>query len=186
MIKIFAFGLLMTFLSCGKGKLLTAPDYVHNPTPIDVTKLNFDGFYSRYDKKYPHDRYMALLPIIFKKKNKIFIDAGGFTVERPMICSDFSNIKNSDLGTYIIIGNEIIAFVPTNIAFGDGAYYKTYSLNYKGYIKNRDTIINFHAVPPFPNKFDKAVFNSSHNTSIFEPQTYIYIENDTVHCLKAE
>ena len=188
MAKGIIFVLIFSFFSCGTGRLLTAPDFVLYPPKIDTTKLRFDGYYSVVDEKYPSSEYTAVSEVIFTKNNKIYNSWGASITNEVFTCKRYLAITASDLGVFVILGDTIRAFVPTLITCGDGAYYNKYNLNYRGIIKNRDTIVDWHAVPPFPEKFDRSgcVFNSGQNRHTFEPQVLKFVQTDAVKCLKAE
>lgn len=186
MVKITSFVFLIIFLSCGKGKLLTTPDYARNPSPVDTTRLRFDGFYSIVDSKYPYSEYTAVDEVIFTKDNRIYNAFGASTSNVVFTCDRYRLIDKNRLGAFIISENKIKAFVPTIVTIGDGASYLQYNLNYEGIIQTRELIIGWHAIPPFPEKFGKNIINSFQNQHIFEPQTIRFVQTNAVECLKTK
>ena len=186
MIKFCIICLLFSLISCGKGLLLTAPAYVLNPAAIDTSKLRFDGFYSMVNEKYPSSKYTAESEVVFTINNKIFNSYGANTTDIVFTCERYKNIRKDRIGTYTIEGNKIKAFVPTVVTIGDGAKYLLYNLNYEGTIQNKELITDWHAVPPFPQKFGKGIFNSFQNNETFEPQVMKFVNTEAVRCLQSK
>jgi hypothetical protein len=56
------------------------------------------------------------------------------------------------------------------------------NFNYRGYIKNRDTITDWKAIKPYPKDITKNAV--SLNPRLFNPQTLYFVKTDAVKCLQ--
>lgn len=175
-------------ISCWEGKQLAAPEYYNNPTPVDLNKIQFNGYFtniSRYD--YPIEKYPALNPVFFTPNNNILVSHGAYTDSALFTCKYYEqSFKPRSFGKYIIKGDTIFAFVPVAVSKGDGAFYGIYNLNFKGIIVNRNLITDWGAVPPFPKRIGKRDFEDIANTGLFKAHDLKFIETDAVKCLPVQ
>ncbi|MGJ7030925.1 hypothetical protein [Niabella hirudinis] len=190
---VFTTAIVATTLltSCLKAKQLTFPGYFRNPPKCDTALLKFDGFYSVIDTSIlpsgerTQGVFTSIYPVTFTKNNKVYIISGNTAVGYPSVrCDTYVNVNNADIGRYYIQNNEIIAFALVTLAMKGGSYFSRYWLHFKGEIKNRDTIVNWRAVSPFPDKVGKTEINDEQNRRIFKPNQLHFQENSAVKCLK--
>lgn len=55
--------------------------------------------------------------------------------------------------------------------------------NFRGIIKNRDTITDWKVVPPYPNGLNKEDLDYYSNKSGLVPKTLYFVKTDAVRCL---
>ena len=183
--------LLMLFLSCIFQSCRTSqptPNNLENITKefsIDTNRIRFNGIYNTYDTSLTHrgDRSNEIsvtdVFIVFIKKNKIFRD-GCCTIDSIAFQPEFyKRLDSAWIGTYMIKRDSIFAYIPTGL-YKYGGMTRTLNANYSGYIKNRDTIIDWKMVPPFPDVNPKANGNFIYHTT---PRMLYFIKNDAVRCL---
>jgi hypothetical protein len=180
------FIITVSLVSCLTGKQLDTPAYYKAPAPADTGKLRFDGFYSNTGKPgYPRDRYSAVNPVFFTPKNRIHVSHGANTVTDSSLftCKYYRQLNPAGLGTYIIEGNKISAFVPVAVAMGEGAWFGIYHLHFSGIIVNKELITNWKALPPFPKRIKKRDMENSQNSGIFSEHDLQFIQADSINCL---
>lgn len=176
----------LSLISCWTGKQLDAPAYYENPAPVDTGKLRFDGYYTNISElNYPHDNYTALNPVFFTPKNKIYGSHGARTITDSTLftCKFYKQLDPANLGVYVIEGNKISAFVRVVVSMGEGAWYGIYNLHFSGTIVNKESIINWKAVPPFPKRIKKRDIENSQNDGIFREHDMKFIQADSIKCL---
>lgn len=54
--------------------------------------------------------------------------------------------------------------------------------NFRGYVKNKDTITDWKIIPPYPKDFTKSV--KKWNADLFKPHTLYFVKTDAVKCLQ--
>lgn len=172
----------LSLVSCFPGKQLDPPAYYNNPSPVDTTKLRFDGFYTNIsDTSYKPENYTAVNPVIFTVNNKIRVSHGAHIKTDSSLFTCKYNKEYPPDGVYIIEKNKISAFVPVAVAKGEGAWYPIYKLHFTGTIANRELITNFKAVPPFPKRIKQRDIDWS--PGIFKEHDLKFVRADSIRCL---
>ena len=156
---------------------------------IDSTKLRYDGMYNVFDTSFVlltgdiSDKvYVTTREVVFLKSGKIHRN-GGVNLDSLIFGNDMwiligTELKHS-LGEYLIIGDSIYAYTPSRMSLGGGRF-KSFNANFSGYIKNKDTILNWRMIPPYPD-VDPTLNNYFVNDTT--PRTLYFIKNDAVKCL---
>jgi hypothetical protein len=161
---------------------------------LDTTKIRFNGYYhliedtvvftNGYKYIFPSDKTSNLR--IFNKNKNLYFNSGKINEYSPLTCEFYKKendrynrykikylrytIKNDSLYTY----NYIL------ITVGAGQRVPVYC-NFRGFVKNRDTITNWKVIPPYPKDFTK--FVKERNKDLFEPHTLYFVKTDAVKCL---
>lgn len=152
---------------------------------FDSTKIRFDGYYSAYDS-FSKNSFIntnppciSLYPLVFIKKNRLFFLGTCVTYDAFQRCDFYKKIKTNYIGNFVIKGDSIFAYTPTEFNVW-GMRGKPYYTNYSGYLKNSDTIINWRMIPPYPNvdlRFNECFYNDT------IPRKLSFIKTDAVKCL---
>jgi hypothetical protein len=128
-----------------------------NTIKADTTfSLRTDGLYtvkdnaiSIYDGK-PKPKVYS--PLIFLNKKKVLwtVNVVSYDDSDLKLSSylDYPNFTDA-IGDYVVRNDTIWAKIPITLK-GRGAALNAYESYFQGEIKNRDTIINWHMIPPFP------------------------------------
>ncbi len=78
-------------------------------------------------------------------------------------------------GNYIVRNDTLFANIPISLPGNNwlGWYiYKPYECSFQGYIKNQDTIVDWHLVPPYPN-----IKTKKNYMDLVEPKMLYFIES---------
>lgn len=175
----------LSMVSCWTGRQLDAPAWYKNSSPIDTSKLRFDGYYTNISEiNYPQRKYTAVDPVFFTPKNTIYVSHGAHIISDSALftCKFYKQLDPADLGVFIIEGNKVSAFVEVAVAM-PGGWYGLYKLHFNGTIVNRELITNWKAVPPFPKKIDKRDEDNSQNWGIFKEHDLKFVRADSIRCL---
>jgi hypothetical protein len=147
---------------------------------IGITRLNFDGFYSSHDtslmacEKKANELYKVVNPIIFMATGRVFYDNHGVSYGLPDFNVEY--YQHRGVGDYYIINDSVFAKIPSAFAIG-GMRMRLFEANYIGYIKNKDTIIGWKMVAPYPNVKSKLNNYFIRDTT---PKTLYFIKYDGV------
>lgn len=163
-------------------------EVVYDNLIVDTTIIRYDGMYNVYDTSILNSGYKAnekfttINEVVFLKNGTIFRN-GGNSIDSLIFGNDMwiligTELKHS-LGEYLIIGDSIYAYTPFQMSIGGGRF-KPFNANFSGYIKNKDTILNWRMVPPYPD-VDPKLNNYFVNDTT--PRTLYFIKNDAVKCL---
>ena len=140
-------------------------------------------------KKYS-DVFTSTCLVVFNKKRESYIDYGSNRDDKPYKCSYYKTIsewhkdhKKEFFGSYTIKKDSIYAYVPITLLTW-GLIQRTVNCNYRGYIKNRDTITDWKIIPPYPNGTNE--FIRENNKQLFNPQTLYFVKTDAVKCLQMD
>lgn len=157
---------------------------LHNDTPgPQAMKLRTDGLYSTYDTSVmksgvrKSDHYRIYAPIyILKGGNAIYLNAGGDKGTSLASITYFQNLKSfkNIVGTYTIENIKIKASLPIQL-YVWGMRLKTFTAHFEGTIKNRDTILDWKMVPPYPKAPKK--FNNDFK-ELLKPKLLYFIESN--------
>jgi hypothetical protein len=177
----------LSLISCWTGKQVDAPAYYENPARVDTGKLRFDGYYTSMSRSdYPQHKYTAVNPVFFTPKNRLYVSHGSHIITDSTLftCTYYKQLDPAELGVYIIEGNKISAFIKMAVAMTEGAWYGIYSLHFSGTIVNKDSITNWKAVPPFPERIKKR--DMEYNIGIFKEHDMKFVQADSIKCLDPE
>ena len=166
-------GLMIIMIGCTSLMNANEKDYLppgKNTNGGDVDSLRHDGVYALYDtalslnsdRKWSeiHNIYSPL--IVVNHQNAIFLNYLNF-VDSSVLRIETYKAQGNDfskyVGTYYVVNDTIFATLPTSLMMV-GERRKLILANYRGIIKNRDTIINWQLVPPYPK------VNKKHNNDL--------------------
>lgn len=128
---------------------------IHRLYFSDTLKIRFDGFYNTYDTSLTfsgsnrNEIYTSDYFVVFTSKNHIY-RSGGVTIDSIPFTQDYyRNLKPKNIGNYWISGDSLCALVPIAL-FVRGGRLKLFNAHFSGEIKNKDTIINWKMIPPYP------------------------------------
>jgi hypothetical protein len=197
--KIAVFLITICF-SCGQIKH-SKPLSIIGSNSLDTSKIRYDGFYNKLDttiinyeceakgKRY-NEIYSSIDLIVFNNKKNIYINGGGTIGKEPSTCDYYSGIidwhknHNQDpFGSYRIKNDSIYAYVPITLKTW-GMIPRIVKCNYRGYIKNRDTIVDWKIIPPYPKGTSKFILEN--NKDLFQSQTLYFVKTDAVKCLQMD
>ena len=155
---------------------------------IDTNKIRFDGIYNVYDTSLlysgekANEAYVTINDVVFTKNGFVHRGSGvttdsiHFTKESWLrSCLKFNYLW----GNYITVGDSIYAYTQLEM-FIRGGRLKPFYANFSGYIKNRDTILNWRMVRPYPKVNPEWNQNFINDTT---PRMLYFIKNDAVKCL---
>jgi hypothetical protein len=187
--KAYYFILLLFFSFFLKGGYMqTGQNYrcaKVNPLISDTAKIRFDGIYNPYDTSItPRGDKRNL---IYKTDNFIVLFNNGKTYRCSSVSLDsavfqekyYTFLDSASLGNYKIINDSIFACTPTAF-YKWGMRRKFFNAHYSGYIKNKDTIVDWKMVHPYPDVNPKYNFNFIYHTT---PRMLYFIKNDAIRCL---
>ncbi|MEO4004116.1 hypothetical protein [Flavobacterium sp. CAU 1735] len=168
----------------------------------DTSKIRFNGFYNTLDTaiinrqndiyfgKSSHELYSSLYLVIFGRNKKIYIDGVETFGNKPFTCEYYKRIrdwnklhKEEYLGNYTIKNDSIYAHVEVRTVTSAGRIKSIYC-NYRGYIKNKDTITDWKVIAPYPKDFTKFVIEK--NQWLFKSKTLYFVKTDAVKCLQMD
>lgn len=197
--KILIILLCIIFLSCSEVKQLKASSFIDNQ--IDTTKIHFDGYYNTLDTitikdirrgdygKRNCDIYKTISLKIFGKTKNIFNSYKDTKDSSALFCrfyeQEFNRYKlnNIDFEKFTIKNDSIYTYTLQLITVGAGQRVPVYC-NYRGFVRNRDTITDWKVIPPYPKDFSKFVIEK--NKDLFEPKTLYFVKTNAVKCLKID
>lgn len=165
--------------------------------PLDSTKIRFNGFYTNYcldSLKQVNIDYKdanSIDMVVFSKKKKTNSDYHGVTKSnQPFTCEYYEDIvkwrkenKMEYLGDFTIKNDSIYAYVPIYLAL-TGHRFVQINFNYRGYLKNKDTITDWKVIKPYPKDITKVAIRM--NPRLFKPQTLYFVKTDAVKCLQMD
>ncbi len=188
--KTFFFPLLISLILIFHSHLIKEIDT--EPSGIetnftDTTRIRFDGIYNTLDTsillsgKKASEHYTSNCLAVFTKNNQAIRIIGATVDNSFKECAFYKKIKKEQIGEYYVKGDSIYACIPTTFVL-PGMRYRLYRAFFRGFIKNKDTIINWQMMPPYPVKLSK--FVRERNTWLLEPQSLYFIKVEAVHCLE--
>lgn len=156
---------------------------LHNDTPgPQAMKLRTDGLYSTSDtsmlqaKTRRCDPYNIYSPIyILNDSNAVYLYGGGDRGTLLSSLSYFQSLKSFKKLAGVIQVNDvkIKARLPIEL-YVWGMRLKTFTAHFEGTIKNRDTILDWKMVPPYPKAPKK--FNNDFK-ELLKPKLLYFIES---------
>lgn len=166
---------------------------------LDTTKIRFDGYYNNivdtifysngYKYNFPKSSISDRL-VVFNKNKNIYIEGGATIDSSSFTCKYYQDIEiwykthnENYLGRFTIKNDSVYAYALTSIRIRAGGVTDVYC-NYKGYIKNRDTITDWGIVPPYSEDFTKFVIEN--NKNLLRPHTLYFVKTDAVKCLQMD
>jgi hypothetical protein len=181
--KIFLIILVILLSNCSPVKELVAFDIINNK--FDVNKIRYDGYYTVLER----DKHLtSLCDVVFNHQAKVNINFFGLQNNEAKNCEFYKNIdkfktnKLLPVGKFTITGDEIYAFAPYTLRIR-GSLPRTYMTHFKGNIKNRDTIVNWHVIEPYPHKIGKSELENPINIIDITPKVLVFVQTDAVKCL---
>jgi hypothetical protein len=136
---------------------------VHRISGIDLNSIQADsaalirsdGLYnfSNLEAGYYGDKYKIYSPLIFLNRRKaLWKSHAGFYNYNALRLSGYFNYPHSTdhIGDYVVRNDTIWAKLPILLS-GIGGVLITYEAYFQGKLKNRDTILDWHMILPFPN-----------------------------------
>lgn len=165
---------------------------------LDTTKIRYNGYYNKIvDSLYTFDGLKYSVPrklanelIVFNKNKNIFIDANESTSDSSSFNCKYYKETHDRYNRYgikypkfTIKNDSIYTYHGILITVGAGQRVPV-NCNFRGYIKNRDTIIDWKIIPPYPKDFTK--FVKEINKDLFEPYTLYFVKTDAVKCLQMD
>jgi hypothetical protein len=162
-------------------KQLSAPSFINDP--VDTTKIRFNGFYTMVGKA---KHLSADKGAVFTKEKKVFVQGGSLEGNQALLCETYKSIDPTYLGQFTIKNNEIHACVPFYFRKRGrlASPYRIYMTNFRGIIKNRDTITDWKVVPPYPAGLDKEDLDYYANKNWLAPKILYFVKTDAVKCLR--
>jgi hypothetical protein len=152
----------------------------------DTSKIRFDGIYNPLDtslmyngEKY-NEHYTVANIYFFNRAGLAYNIRGGWVDSSFMECESFKVTRPEKIGAFYIVKDSIFAAIPTTIV-RRGMVYRNYIAYFKGRLKNRDTIVDWKIIPPYPVK--KSELLKHQNKDLLEPRTLYFIKNDAVDCV---
>ncbi len=166
--------------------------------PLDTTKVKYNGYYNLIADtitftngyKYTFPRHITDGLTVFNQNKNVYI-CGGATLDNSALSCEFyqsivnwSKMHNEDyLGKYTIKNDSIYAYALAHIVITAGRVADVYC-NYRGFVKNRDTITDWKVIPPYSKDFTKFVIEN--NQSLLNPHTLYFVKTDAVKCLEMD
>lgn len=168
---------------------------------LDTTKIRFDGYYNTLDTLVVKDKrrsdygksnsqlYKTIHLKIFGKNKKQFISFDN-TKDNSALTCEFYNKEFDRYKLYGIkcpkftIKNDSIYSYDIDLITVSAGQRVPVGFNYRGFVKNRDTIIDWKIIPPYPKDLTKFVLEV--NKDFFKPKTLYFVKTDAVKCLKID
>lgn len=139
---------------------------VHEINGIDINAikgdtnfpLRIDGLYSLYDTTMMEcgekvkDHYIIYSPLIFINQNNAIWDNNlGYLDNKALSLNNYEEYPRfeNNVGVFKIRNDTIIAKLPINL-YGGGMRQLKYEAYFQGVIKNKNTIVDWHIIPPYP------------------------------------
>jgi hypothetical protein len=164
---------------------------------LDTTKIRYDGYYhliedtvvytNGYKYVFLSDKTSNLR--IFNKNKNIYFNSGKVNEYSPLTCefyqkeNDRYNKYKIKYLKYTIKNDSLYTYNGILITVGAGQRV-TVLCNFRGFIKNKDTITDWKVIPPYPKDFTKSVLKR--NADLIEPHTLYFVKTDAVKCLKMD
>lgn len=164
---------------------------------LDTTKIRYNGYYhliedtvvytNGFKYVFPSDKTSNLR--IFNKNRNIYFNSGKINEYSPLTCEFYQKENNrySKYGIkytkFTIKNDSIYTYHGILITVGAGQRVPV-NCNFRGFIKNKDTITDWKIIPPYPKDFTKSV--KERNKNLFEPHTLYFVKTDAVKCLKMD
>src|SRR5690606_5985067 len=127
------------------------------------------------------EHYVTYHSLVFLRNNRTFyFSRAGTRDNRPFKKDFYNNSMLKESGTYKIIEDSIHATIST-MFFAAGNRLIYLKANYIGYMKNRDTILGWKMIPPYPKI--KLRFNEFFPEDTTAKMLY-FIKNDAVGALE--
>jgi hypothetical protein len=170
---------------CSEKKIINSSIYLkeNNFTSEDTEMiLRCDGLYNTYDTSklrcslQINERYVIYKPLIILNSHNLKHSTPGGSLDSNNLTFEFyANLINFTklVGNYYINNDTLRAKTPVYL-YAPGMRLKLYECNYIGIIKNRDTITDWHIVPPYPKANPK--FNENFH-DLLEPHTLYFIKS---------
>ena len=194
--------LIMTVILNGcayKVKTPTQPFSIIETYKLDTTKVRYDGYYNNivdtifysngYKYNFPRSSITDRM-VVFNKNKNIYIENGATIDSSSFTCKYYKDIgiwyktHNDDyLGLYTIKNDSLYAYDLTSIRIRAGGVADVYC-NYRGYVKNQDTITDWKIIPPYPKDFTKFVIEN--NKNLLKPHSLYFVKTDAVKCLQMD
>ena len=152
--RSFIFSITLTLLlSCNPYKVRKISGIDLSTIQADTTfRLRSDGLYSTIDVEA--DAFKKLKPyrplIVLNTQKSIFMNEVNFD-DTALRFQDYARFPRflDDVGDYVIRNDTIWAKIPIAL-YGRGMTVLVYETYFQGEIKNRDTIVNWRMIRPFP------------------------------------
>ena len=170
----------------------TGDNYPLNGSNPDIRqlKLRTDGLYSTYDtssmpcgeRRMEHYKIFSPIYVLNSSKAIYLYQLGDRGVELSSLAyfKNFKHIENN-VGTLHTYQAVIKASLPIQL-YVWGMRLKTFTAHFEGTIKNRDTILDWKMVPPYPKAPGK--FNNDFK-DLLRPKLLYFIENKELAGLDA-
>ena len=153
-----------------------------------VSSLRFDGLYNLYDTSHssypdPEKRnfevYAICEPLIFiNNKNVIWESNILYNDYVPLSIQHYNHYLNplfeNTVGNYIFKNDTIIAKTPISLFHPHGMVINLCNAYFQGVIKDRDTILNWHMIPPYP-KVSESI-NANRLNFLKKPHALYFME----------
>jgi hypothetical protein len=140
-------------------------------------------------KRY-RDVFTSIRFVVFNKNKGVYQNSGNNKDDSPYKCSYYKMIANwhkehkkEIFGNFLIKKDSIYAYLPITLNTW-GMIPRTVKCNYRGYIKNKDTITDWRVVPPYPRGISNFIFEN--NLDLFNSQTLYFVKTEAVKCLKMD
>jgi hypothetical protein len=144
--------------------------------------LRCDGLYNTFDTSMmrcgekTNQHYITYNSLIFVNNNNVIYSYGGGSLDNTQLSINFySNPKNllNSIGDYSLKVDTVKATIPIGL-FVWGMRVKTFLASFQGIVKNRDTIIDWHMIHPYPTANPK--FNNGF-IDLTTPKLLYFIES---------
>lgn len=190
--------LIFIFSSCAyKPKPDVKPFSFLETHPLDTTKVRFDGYYTEIPDtivyangyQYKLKRHFAHGLSVLAKNKKIYSYEGILDNKEPLKCDFYEEERNrikkngAELDKFTIKNDSLYTTGYALVTIWGGRKYPIFC-NFRGFVKNRDTITDWKIVPPYPKDFTKFVFTN--NDHLLKPHTLYFVKTDAVKCLKMD
>ena len=164
---------------------------------LDTTKIRFNGYYhliedtvvytNGYKYIFKSDKTSNLR--IFNKNKYLYFNSGKINEYSPLTCEYYKKENNRykkyeiKYPKYTIKNDSLYTYHSILITVGAGQRVPVYC-NFRGFVKNKDTIIDWKVIPPYPKDFTEFVIEN--NKHLFKSHTLYFIKTDAVKCLKMD
>ena len=191
--KLIILILVSSFCSC-RIKEPINPISFYTSIAIDSTKIRYDGFYTNLcldslkNNSIDYRNVTAVDMVIFNRNSKIRSDYyGAIKGNEPFTCRYYEDIvkirkekKILYFGNFSIKNDSIYAYVPIYLAL-TGHRFVQLNFIYKGYLKSKDTIVDWRVIKPYPGNITKVAIKL--NPRLFQAQSLYFVKTDAVKCL---
>lgn len=124
----------------------------------DSSSLRFDGLYTLYDTSMlecgvkNNQHYAIYSPLIFINPKQVIWQNGlGYFDNKALSLTNYIDYPNFEkfVGDYVFNNDTLLAKIPITL-YGGGMRQKIYEAYFQGVVKNKDTILNWRMIPPYP------------------------------------